>query len=193
MTTGVAILASWDLFILGLLPFAVKNIAVQASQRQVTILRQEYHMLCEENDYNLPDYSKLTADIQQPFCADLTAQIVKATFDADDVKFVCMQATAGLSAMSGFVGLWAVYASNARAAKMYMWTLPPKYLLSLGFVSGMDLQKLNQHRLSCSLLGVWFLYAFKAVWSYHGRLRRRHHLGGYPEDAEVAASGDDDT
>lgn len=41
MTTGVAILASWDLFILGFLPFAVKNIAVQASQRQVTILRQQ--------------------------------------------------------------------------------------------------------------------------------------------------------
>lgn len=48
-------------------------------------------MLCEENDYDLPDDYKLTADVQQLFCADLTAQIVKATFDADDVKFVCMQ------------------------------------------------------------------------------------------------------
>lgn len=35
----------------------------------------------------------------------------------------------GLSIVSGLIGLWAVCASNARAAKVYMWTLLPRWFM----------------------------------------------------------------
>lgn len=74
--------------------------------------------------------------------------------------------TVAVSVIFGAIGLWAVFCSDARAAKWYLWTWLPRYLVEVAtaFVGGWTV--LYSYVFSYWLF--WFLYYTKASLSVVG-------------------------
>lgn len=64
----------------------------------------------------------------------------------------------------GAVGLWAVFASSARAAKLYLWTWLPRFLIGVAMALMTGWTVLHTYFGAYSLF--WFLYYTKVISVY---------------------------
>ncbi|CAM9912940.1 unnamed protein product [Ectocarpus sp. 4 AP-2014] len=85
-----------------------------------------------------------------------------------------------VSMICGAIGLWGVFASHARAAKWYLWTWLPRFLIGRKktTVTGtLPHAFLYTSELFWYALQLFcFLYCIKMVWSYQEVLKRRVNL-----------------
>ncbi|CAN0255699.1 unnamed protein product [Pylaiella littoralis] len=172
LRAGVATLAMSDLLVKGIwgafYSAAFSEFLVVTS---ITHLQAQYGALCAG------DASK------EPSCVQMVDVIVQAEHKADMLRDLPgIYYVAGyLSIVAGLIGLWAVFRSNALAAKMYMWTWPASFVLGAAanfmVISkqkqyGVDRQPLAENiGMATSLFS--FAYYLKVVWSYRQKLQGR--------------------